>query len=444
MHSFSEQNGENAALDPRAGRVDVMMAELQFDPLGIVKKLEDLKYKKFTRVRNRKCIDRIVTTYTKFAGGVFPIGIQKLKVKRDGLELPDVDEKVNELVEFENDLYGKTRELKKMTKRKRKKIVSDEKLYDEFQAKSNKIAKIKTEANAWTEEDISEESMDQSAKKVKKYKKTLPDAPADSPKTEKPKTATPKAEKLKTDTPKAGTPKAEKQKAETPKTATPKAEKLKVETPKIATPKAEKPKSETAKAATPKSGKKHKASEWDKPLEDGEMEYFVPAKKHQVNGVTWVTTTKDGVVSRQITPSKDQKAKVNGTEAKDSPLKTPGKKSELEQEATVKTPIKNADPKFSTPKSTEKKVKLTSKLAQSKTSTPNIFVDRGTPSSAEKRVKIELKMNRSQEVTEYMRQLKQSPHLPYDSAKKPSKGVLKPNLAPSPINPFYKRLIGIE
>lgn len=50
------------ALDPRAGRVDVVMPEIKFNPTKIAEGLEELKYKKFTNVRNRKCIDRIVSS----------------------------------------------------------------------------------------------------------------------------------------------------------------------------------------------------------------------------------------------------------------------------------------------------------------------------------------------------------------------------------------------
>lgn len=414
-----------SALDPRAGRVDVVMPEIKFNPLEIVSQLEDLKYKKFTRVRNRKCIDRIVTTYTKYAGGVFPIGIQRIKVDRDGLEVPDVEEKAEELLEFENELYGKQRELKKINKRKRKKIVSNQALFDEFQAKSNKIAKIKQDANAWTEEDITEETVTEPPAKKSKKSKKVESKVADS----------------------------------------------------------------TGKS--PKSAKKHKSSEWQEPLADGEVEYFIPSKKQQLNGVPRVTKTAESVTEHVITP-KSGKPKVNGVEkiasvenetpkkspkvkkfkADEAPVangleksesadinETPKKSPKVKKsKAEIVTPVTSAkvaktpesvkpttpEPNSSSKLASDKKVKSTSKLAQSKTSTPNIFVDKATPtSSAEKRVKIALKMNQSQEVTEYIRQLKQSPH-PYDSAKKPSKGVLKPNLAPSPINPFYKRLIGIE
>lgn len=57
-----DESNKKMALDPRAGRVDVVMPEIKFNPTEIASSLEELKYKKFTRVRNRKCIDRIVSS----------------------------------------------------------------------------------------------------------------------------------------------------------------------------------------------------------------------------------------------------------------------------------------------------------------------------------------------------------------------------------------------
>lgn len=388
----------DAVLDPRAGRVDVVMPEIKFDPNGIVQKLEDLKYQKFTKTRNRKCIDRILTTYRKFGTGVFPIGIQRIKVDRDDIQLPDVDEKAAEFLEFENDLYGKQRELKRLTKRKRRRIVSDAQLFDEFQVKSEKVAKIKHQANTWTEEDISIDGNVVDGEPPKKKKK------------KKAKAASSDAVAVDAST-KSSSPAA-------------------------------------AANAEQRNDKKNKNAEWDEPLADGEVEYFIPTKKQQMNGVPHITKTADSTAVHVITP-KTNKPKSNGVPDNDE-NQTP-KMKKVKQNAVSQAA--NATPTINSPKlPSEKKVKSTSMLAQSKTSTPNIFVDKtATPSSsssvaasAEKRVKIALKMNRSQEVVEYMRQIKQSPHLPYDSAKKPSKGVLKPNLAPSPINPFYKKLIGLD
>lgn len=90
----------------------------------------------------------------------------------------------------------------------------------------------------------------------------------------------------------------------------------------------------------------------------------------------------------------------------------------------------------------DKKQKLKSNLMS--TSSPSAPLSASTPTNAEKKVKIMLQLNRSQDTSEYIRQLRSSPKIPYDSAKKPGKGLLKPNLVPSPINPHYKKKIGLE
>lgn len=391
-------------MDPRAGRVDVVMPEIKFNPNEIANQLEDLKYKKFTRVRNRKCIDRIITTYRKFSNGIFPIGIQKLKVNLDELEKPDVHDKALELLEFENELYGEQRELKMMTKRKRKRIVNNGILYDEFQAKSNKIAKIKQNVNVWKEEDISYEEP---------YLK--------------PKEKTVKVKSMENDI--------------------------------VVTPK----KRKSNRADSLISEKKQKPNEWTEPLKDGEVEYVIPSKKQQQNGAPHVTITNDSITTHNITPSQvsnDKKKsfrsspKLNGAlNQLENEQKLPSKKIDafITTSMVVKNKLQNGSPK-----SSEKKVKSASKLTQSANSTPNmgifaektIQVSASTPNStllsSKKGVKIALKMNRSQEITEYIHQLKQSPMAPYDSLKKPLKGALKPNLTPSPINPFYKKLIGMK
>ncbi|XP_053694802.1 ribosomal RNA processing protein 1 homolog [Sabethes cyaneus] len=61
-----------------------------------------------------------------------------------------------------------------------------------------------------------------------------------------------------------------------------------------------------------------------------------------------------------------------------------------------------------------------------------------------KRVKIALNRNVSQDLQQHIAQVERSPQVPYDSARKPVKGALKPNLLPSPINPFYRKKIGLK
>lgn len=47
-------------LDPRAGRVDVFIAEIPFEPQEIIDIFEEIKYKEFTNVKTRQIISKIV------------------------------------------------------------------------------------------------------------------------------------------------------------------------------------------------------------------------------------------------------------------------------------------------------------------------------------------------------------------------------------------------
>lgn len=141
----------------------------------------------------------------------------------------------------------------------------------------------------------------------------------------------------------------------------------------------------------------------------------------------WIKKGKEAEVS---TP-KTKKAAQNGDSEE---LSTPKSK------ALVLNPFAAA----STSKKKQPKEKLKGKglLSQMKTPTNNHKTN-NTFDSSEKRVKIALNKNMVQEKHEYIEAVKNSP-VPYDSSKKPTKGLLKPNLLPSPINPFYRKRIGLK
>lgn len=67
-----------------------------------------------------------------------------------------------------------------------------------------------------------------------------------------------------------------------------------------------------------------------------------------------------------------------------------------------------------------------------------------TSSPTRKKVMIALKNNTSQHVIDYFKSVKQSPEIPFDGLKRPSKTALKPNTLPSPINPFYKKKLKLN
>lgn len=417
-------------------------------------------------------------SYNKFGGGEFPLGIQRLKIDRENLSLPDAEDKAIEIMSFEDKLLEKTRALKKVNKRKRKRILaSSPSSHDDFQSKCSKVAKIKHDANIWMEEDITADDVDGSAlvesrpakkaKKLKAVEKKVLNGYVDSDEGTPAKSTTKKQKQPKelngaavakddeevtvksaakknkhskqlngaADTDEVAievTPKSalKKRKQSLSLNVTVESVSLEAEvTPKLSAKKHKKSKDlngslevengEKSSSKKPKSKpstpqqinananisqskiietpkKKKNSSDWEAPLETGETEYFIPSKKTKANGVQSTVVTKE------------------------TPTPSPKK-------AKIKSP-KSAQ---STPQM--------DRIALLKNSTPKSVL-----SSAEKKVKIVLQMNKSQEATEYIRQLKQSPNLPFDSNTKPLKGVLKPNLMPSPINPFYKKMIGLK
>lgn len=136
--------------------------------------------------------------------------------------------------------------------------------------------------------------------------------------------------------------------------------------------------------------------EWSEPLKDGETELFIPSRK-----------TKLKEINKQY---KVQNEQIQGSQK-----------------------LKLGRNPFSTPKNAAKSLKRALE-------SPHI----DDLAAKKKRVKIALNKNISQDLQQHIQQVKSSPQLPYDSSKKPSKGVLKPNLMPSPINPFYRKRIGLK
>lgn len=162
---------------------------------------------------------------------------------------------------------------------------------------------------------------------------------------------------------------------------------------------------------------KESSSEWDKPLEDGEVEIFLPSRKQKVHDANLSfheskSSTKEG--------KKDKKQNRLSLPARPENIASSKKKPSL----------------------------LLKKKDQSSSFVVNPFATKVKKTSNEdtptKKVKITLQNNMAQDTDEYIESIKNSPQIPYDANKKPKKGLLKPNLLPSPINPFYKKKIGFK
>lgn len=99
-----EEDEEERALDPRAGRVNVTLLELKFDALKMAETLDNLRYKPFATSKSRKGLSRMAQNLRQFARNVFPLGVQKIPHAVDDAERVDIDLKAIQLAEFEQKL----------------------------------------------------------------------------------------------------------------------------------------------------------------------------------------------------------------------------------------------------------------------------------------------------------------------------------------------------
>ncbi|XP_065346916.1 ribosomal RNA processing protein 1 homolog A isoform X2 [Cloeon dipterum] len=162
--------------------------------------------------------------------------------------------------------------------------------------------------------------------------------------------------------------------------------------------------------STPKKGV---SSEWEKPLQEGEYEYFVSPKKSPRRRSLCKASIDQEVAAEEPKPEMP--------ENQESP-----KSSRVAQREEPKN--------FGSPLSALRKARVSMPLnTKSQDLTPvgkkSLLIPALT-NSAKKRVSIKLEHNKAQEVHEYVKQLRESPRNPHDSSKKPSQGLLKGSPAP--------------
>lgn len=343
---------------------------------------------------NTTTLAHFAPSYTTYADGKFPLGIQQIKLKSDVLELPRLDDKVNEMVLFERKLRKQNDELKNLNKRNRKKVLAGKPLTE--------AALAAAAARRTKHQREHQELYEQQFAKPKKAKRPEHEHDGNGccggpghgheqpPKKRRSITPAEKAkinrwaeEDIATVTPAATPLKSAAKPLAVADVATP-------AKPTVATPQKSAPKqSPAAVTANGHSSSSSNGDPWSEPLQAGEVEFTTPSRKKKL-------------------------AQANGQLA---PLATPD------------------------PSSTARKVINPAAVLLGRTPQTPLG---GGRTGERKSVKIMLQMNRSQEKSEYFAQLRNSPNTPFDANRVPPKGALKPNLLPSPINPYYKKKIGLS
>lgn len=107
------------------------------------------------------------------------------------------------------------------------------------------------------------------------------------------------------------------------------------------------------------------------------------------------------------------------------------------QENTNSTKIDNS------PKNKSSTLVVNSKVKQFQKQTKKTENMKSNHYDTPKKVKFALKNNSMQQPVDYYKSVRQSPSIPFDSSKQPSKTNLKPS-TPSPINPFFKKKLRLK
>ncbi|CAG9814854.1 unnamed protein product [Phaedon cochleariae] len=418
----SENRLENT-LDPRAGRVNVELPQIKFNPKSIVAALSESKFHKNSTTQSRKIINVLIEQFTKLANGEYPLGIKK--IERSDMNQPDTNirKAANRLIKFEQKLLGKNKKrkhdkenddeiqgkLRKIDDKSKNKKKMKELNINEAVEKTNNLRKTTTSKKLSKEKNT--------IKATKKSKNHLTKGVKQSVKIKNRNGHLPDNDNIECVFERnSGTwvvfevdKEINKNQAISALSVMPD-KSSKVEPPSnsgysnssdfkpeviqvIGSPKkiedtnnlTESSKNSPKSKSTRKSIKPFPKSSWDEPLKEGEYEVFIHAKKHL----------------KKLNKSASQQNKHSNT-----PLKSIKGKSRLSLESGL---VKNP------------------------------FSMTSTPSSSTKKVKINMQLNKSQEIHEHEAQILSSPGIPYDASRKPSKPLLKASMTPSPLNPFYKK-----
>lgn len=373
-----KEQPETTSLDPRAGNIDVVMPELPLNADCVLDELQIMLRTQEYNSKRRKGLRRLLHIFETYAGGEFPLGVRNMP-KPEGITLAEmVEQKIADADEFEEENFGTGRNLKKLTKSKRKRLLSsinfeevEEDGLDKVLAKAmspklqkqvKRNAKVRSSINnAWVVEkvndcnkELTEKLVKQRAMNAKYQSKQKEEQLIQKEKQIK------KQLKQKEEQPK--------QKEEQFKNQSQLKEKLTVDSSKDS-PSTKKRSTLSHDEASPRT-----SNGWNEPLQPGTQDYFVPSRKVQLKQA-------------------NSKLLLN-------PLVTQG-----------------------SPKNAAQRLKLGATQT----------------GSGSKRVRIMTKCNSAYPKSDYYRQLKLSPQLPYDANRQPGKSALKPHVLPGPINPNFKR-----
>ncbi|KAF7404635.1 hypothetical protein HZH66_003541 [Vespula vulgaris] len=377
------------ALDPRAGRVDVELPQINFNAKKIAELIKQYKFHPSSTTKSRRQIARLIEEFTEISEGRMPLGIKEIKVIDKDRSKTDPKKAALRLLKFDEELYSDSHRSKR---KKKKNEQSDENSINESQSESttlesNKELNKKKRVN----QDLkysSYESNETIESRLKNSKMTKVPALIINRSKNKQK----KRNQLE-----RGILKHKKNDMST--IVSNKVNKQKIGKTKSTLRIHEKNTTKNVIVHKLKKLKNNICGQWD---------------------------VSDNIVPPiSLTP-----IHTNVNENKTNNVCN----TELNTSMSSDTNDATFDKQIEWLRPTLKKSIASTEHLQEQNKSIN-------DSRLKKRVKIVLQRNTSQHTSDYIQQIRKSPAIPFDANKKPLVGVLKASPIPSPVNPFYKRHI---
>lgn len=399
---------EEKPLDPRAGRVDVELPQLPFDAKAIADLVMTYRFHPSSTTKTRRQILRIAKEFNELSEGKMPLGIKQVKLREGSKAETNPKSAALRLLQFEKELYSDTirsKRKKKTSQKEEEELDSDADFVPIKKKMKSEPAKKRNDDKTQAIDDaakregnkVKSKAIDQSKKKRGNFESIDKDAAEIVGKSSKRKQKKILKKKLNGE---VGTDLVE---------------------------------HEALQSLKQNKTLKQKQMNGDYNLEN--VELFTPVKKSggESSAKKVKRDSSDGnwCISENVSPISPsrQNLMIPIPSLQDNSYSV----VQLPSNSTTSwlTPVK-------TKESSTKKMSL--EISKSKFVTPEAqIIKESSSSSSKKKVKIVLQRNTSQHTSEYMRQLRQSPAIPFDANRKPPVGVLKPSPIPSPVNPFYKR-----
>ncbi|XP_050497055.1 ribosomal RNA processing protein 1 homolog isoform X2 [Bombus huntii] len=112
-------------LDPRAGRIDVELPQIPFNPRQIADLLNKYKFHSLSTTKSRRQLRRLIKEFIELSDGKMPLGIKEIRIPKMQKKNTDIKSAAVRLLKFEQELYSDT--LQEGRKRKKnKQLIQDE------------------------------------------------------------------------------------------------------------------------------------------------------------------------------------------------------------------------------------------------------------------------------------------------------------------------------